>query len=61
MTYEQALAEYYRTAEILYSFTKDMLRACSPSYPHREALEAAKAAHNAAWDALREAKREQQA
>ena len=57
--YDQALAEYYRTGKILYSFTKDMFRACSPSYPHREALEVARKAHNAAWDALRAAKRGQ--
>lgn len=59
--YDQALAEYYRTAEVLHSFTKDLLWVCSPSYPHRAELEAARAAHNAAWDALRAAKREQQA
>jgi len=61
MTYEQALAEYHKTAKILYSFTKDLLWACSPSYPHRAALEAAREAHNAAWAALRAAKRGQQA
>lgn len=59
MTYEQALAEYHKTAKILYSFTKHLLWACSPSYPHRAELEAARAAHNAAWDALRAAKRGQ--
>jgi hypothetical protein len=57
--YEQALAEYHKTAKILYSFTKDMFAVVSPSYPHRAALEAARKAHNAAWDALRAAKRGQ--
>jgi hypothetical protein len=61
MTYEQALAEYHKTAKILYSFTKDLFWACSPSYPHRAALEAAREAHNAAWDSRRAAKRGQQA
>jgi len=57
--YEQALDEYHKTAKILYSFTKDLLWVCSPSYPHRAALEAAREAHNAAWNALLAAKRGQ--
>jgi hypothetical protein len=59
MTYAQALAEYHATAKALYAFTKDMLAAASPSYPHRAALNAARKAHNDAWDALRAAKRSQ--
>ncbi|CAB4200452.1 hypothetical protein UFOVP1355_46 [uncultured Caudovirales phage] len=54
--YDQALAEYYRTANELYAFTKDMLAVLSPSYPHMSALEAAKAAHAEAWDNLRAAR-----
>jgi hypothetical protein len=57
--YEQALAEYHATAKALYAFTKDMFAVVSPSYPHKAALNAAREAHNAAWDALRAAKRGQ--
>ncbi len=60
MTYAQALAEYHRTAKELYAFTKDMLAVVSPSYPHKAALNAAREAHSAAWDALRAAKRGQE-
>jgi hypothetical protein len=55
--YDQALAEYHRTAKELYAFTKDLMAAVSPSYPHRAALNAARKAHDDAWDALRAAKR----
>lgn len=59
MNYDQALAEYHATAKALYAFTKDLMAAVSPSYPHRAALNAAREAHNAAWDALRAAKKGQ--
>jgi hypothetical protein len=56
MNYNQALAEYHRTAKEVYAFTKDLMAVISPSYPHKSSLDAAKAAHIEAWNILRAAK-----
>ena len=56
MNYDQALAEYHRTAKEVYAFTKNLMAVISPSYPHKAALAAAKAAHSEAWNILRAAK-----